>query len=73
MNKRSIIAACIAAIIVAGSLAIAAQPAKPAAGSDPRLDKVIEQNEQILKNQAEIMKMLQEVQTGLNALRRRSS
>jgi hypothetical protein len=73
MNTRTIVALSVAIAVVVGTWAIAAQPTKPAAGSDPQLDKVIQQNDQILKNQAEIMKTLQEVQAGINALRRRSS
>lgn len=40
---------------------------------DPRVDKLLEQNEQILKNQAEIMKSLETIQGGLQVLRRRST
>ncbi len=64
-------------LCVAGLLAAAvtwAQSAKnPATTSDPRIDKVIEQNEKILKNQEDILKKLDELQGGISVLKRRSS
>jgi hypothetical protein len=73
MNKKSLIALGIAVVLVAGTV-VFAQSSKPvaASGADPRLDKVIEQNEQILKNQQEILKKLNEVQTGMSILKRRT-
>jgi hypothetical protein len=40
---------------------------------DPRIDKLIQQNEQILKNQAEILKRLDKIDQDLLQLRRRVS
>jgi hypothetical protein len=41
--------------------------------SDSRIDKIIEQNDQILKNQELIMKDLSDLKEGILQLRRRSS
>ena len=49
----------------------AAAETEPA--TDPRLDKVIEQNEQILKNQEEMKQKLNRLSQDLLQLRRRSS
>jgi hypothetical protein len=74
MNKKSLIALGIAVALVAGTV-VFAQSSKPASGqgADPRIDKLIEQNEQILKNQEAILKKLDELQTGIGVLKRRSS
>lgn len=62
----------IAVVAVAGLLyAQAADDAKLAA--DPRIDKLIQQNEKILQNQSEILKQLAELKQDLLQLRRRSS
>ncbi len=73
MNKNSLIAVGIAVVLVAGTV-VFAQSSKQITGqaTDPRIDKVIEQNEQLLKNQQEIMKKLDEIQTGIGILKRRT-
>ena len=73
MNRKSFIAIGIAIALAAGTVVLA-QSNKPATQStDSRIDKVIEQNEQILKNQDAIMKKLEELQTGINIVKRRTS
>jgi hypothetical protein len=74
MNKKSLFVVGIVVALAAGSIALA-QSAKSAStqNADPRIDKVIEQNEQILKNQDAILKKLDEVQNGMNILKRRTS
>jgi len=70
MNAKLLVA--IAAIAVAGLFYVqAADEAKPA--TDPRIDKLIEQNEKILANQDSILKQLAELKQDLLQLRRRSS
>jgi hypothetical protein len=41
--------------------------------ADPRVDKIIDQNDQILKNQDQILKDLSDLKEGVLQLRRRSS
>ena len=74
MNRKSFIAIGIAVALAAGTIVLAQAP-KPAATQtgDSRIDKVIEQNEQILKNQQDALKKIDEIQTILNILKRRSS
>ncbi len=70
MNTKLLVA--VALIAVAGLYFVrAADEAKPAA--DPRIDKLIQQNEQIMKTQDEILKQIQELKEGVLQLRRRSS
>ena len=73
MNAKYIAIFALAAGLVAGSLFVvqAQSDVKPA--SDKRIDKLLEQNEQILKNQDEILKQLGEVKEGVLQIRRRSS
>ena len=53
MNKPLLVV-CLAALFVAGGLYLAhAQAPAPQKINDPRLDKIIEQNDKILKNQEE--------------------
>lgn len=62
-------------LVVAGGIAIAQQPAASKPGQpppDPRIDKIIQQNEEIQKQQAEILKQLADIQAQLAVLRRRS-
>jgi uncharacterized protein YycO len=74
MNSKTLIALAIAVALAAGTL-VWAQANKPTTGSstDAQLQKLIEQNEQILQKQDEILKQLGEMKTDLNVLRRRSS
>lgn len=71
--KKMTIALCVAALLAAGTFVLAQSqsPAKPP--PDPRIDKLIEQNEKILKNQEEILKQLDLLQTQLTQVRRRGS
>ncbi len=70
MNTKLLVA--VVAIAVAGLFFVrAADQTTPAA--DPRIDKLIQQNEQILKNQDAIMKQLEDLKEGVLQLRRRSS
>lgn len=74
MNIKNIAIFVLVAGLIAGSLFIAqAQSEKKPAVSDPRIDKLIEQNERILKNQDEILKQLGEVKEGVLQMRRRTS
>lgn len=74
MNTKFAAIFALAVGLVAGSLfmAQAQTPVKPPP-SDPRIDKVIEQNDQILKNQDQIIKDLNDLKEGVLQLRRRSS
>ena len=74
MNAKFVPILALAAGLVAGSLFMAqaqteVKPPRP----DPRIDKVIDQNEQILKNQDQILKDLSDLKEGVLQLRRRSS
>lgn len=69
--KKSLLAV-IAAIAVAGLCFVHAED-KPKPATDSRIDKLIEQNEQILKNQAELKEKLDKLSQDLLQLRRRSS
>lgn len=74
MNIKHVAILALAAGLIAGSLFIThAQGENKPAASDPRIDKLIEQNEKILKNQDEILKQLGELKEGVVQLRRRSS
>jgi hypothetical protein len=75
MNKKHIASLSLAAILVAGALAIAEAPKQPVAPPplDPRIDRLLEQNEKILKTQDEILKKLDEIDKGLLQVRRRTS
>ena len=68
--KRTVIIVSIVAALVAATYVYA--QSKPAT-ADPRIDKLLEQNEKILKNQDDILKKLDEVKEGLLQIRRRSS
>ena len=73
--KKIIIPLCIAAALAVGTYVLAQSQSQvqPRSSPDPRIDKVLEQNEQILKNQTEILKALEEIKTGLTQIRRRTS
>ena len=71
MNKKTLVALCIAAL-VAGTFVLA-QSTGSAPSGDPRLDKILEQNEKIMKNQEEILKQLAQIKDWVDWLRRRSS
>ncbi len=74
MNTKIVAIFALAAGLIAGSFFIAqAQSENKPAALDPRIDKLFEQNEKILKNQDEILKQIAEVKEGVLQLRRRSS
>ena len=74
MKIKSVALLALAAGLIAGSLFLAqAQTENKPAGPDPRIDKIIEQNDKILKNQDEILRELADLKEGLLQLRRRSS
>lgn len=72
MNQKLLTAICLAGALAAATYVYAQNQTKPAP-ADPRLDKLIEQNEQILKNQQEIINQLKDLKEGVTQLRRRSS
>ena len=74
MNTKFVAILALAAGLVAGSLFMAqgqTQPKPPPA--DSRIDKLIDQNEQILKNQDQMIKDLDDLKKGVLQLRVRSS
>ena len=81
MNKKTFTAISVAIVLVAATFAIAQAPkstqavkaTENAAAPDPRIDKLLEQNEKILKNQDEILNRLEKLDKDLLQVRRRSS
>jgi hypothetical protein len=72
MNPKTLATFCIAAVLVAGTYVLA-QSTGNSTGGDPRLDKILEQNEKILKNQDEILKQLGVINERIFVMYRRSS
>jgi len=72
MNRTTVATLAIAAVLIAGSFVLA-QSSGSSSGGDPRLDKIIEQNEKIIKNQEEILKQLGVINENVFVLKRRSS
>ena len=69
-----ILTLAVAGLLVGGSLFYShAQVAQEEPSGDARLDKIIEQNKEILKNQAEFKEALEKLQRDILQLRRRSS
>ena len=74
MNIKYAAVFALAAGLVAGSLFIAqAQSDVKSPVPDARIDKLLDQNEKILKNQDDILKELGEIKEGVLQVRRRSS
>ena len=71
--KKIAAALCVAAALVAGTFVVAQAQNQQKPPSDPRIDKILEQNEQILKNQEEIIKTLADLKESILILKRRSS
>lgn len=72
--KNIAIIVCVAAALAASTFVLAqAQGRSNAQHADPRIDRLIEQNEQILKTQQEILKSLEALRSDVLQLRRRSS
>jgi hypothetical protein len=70
MKTKLIVSICVAATL---AVAIALAQENKSSTQDPRIDKLIEQNAQILKNQDEILKKLDKLDQGLLQVRRRTS
>jgi hypothetical protein len=74
MNAKYVAIFTLAAGLLAGSLFIAqAQSDVKPAPPDARIDKLLDQNEKILKNQDDIIKALADIKEGVLQVRRRSS
>ena len=75
MRTKTVAITILAASLLAGGLLIAQTQTetKSAAASDSRIDKIIEQNEKILKNQEEMLKELADLKEGVLQMRRRTS
>jgi hypothetical protein len=74
MKAKYIAIFTLAAGLLGGSLFIAqAQSDVKPPPPDPRIDKLLEQNEKILKNQDAIMKELDDIKEGVLQARRRTS
>lgn len=76
MNNKLIVTLALAVGVVAGSFFITqaqGETKTASAAVDPRIDKLIEQNNKILKNQDEILKQLGDLKEGVLQIRRRSS
>jgi hypothetical protein len=75
MKHHRLVVTVVGALLLAGGLffAEAQAPTPKPAGGDPRIDKLVEQNQQILQNQQDIIKALADIREGLLQLRRRSS
>ena len=70
MNTKLLTALCVAGLIAGASFVLA--QSKSTSDAD-RIDKLIQQNEQILKNQEEMMKQLKDINENVFVLKRRSS
>lgn len=70
--KTKLFASICVAIALAVTYALAQEQSKPSI-PDPRIDKLIEQNEQILKNQTTILEKLDKLEQGMLQVRRRGS
>lgn len=79
MKTKLLCVLALAGALAAGAIVTAQTTTKPQSSTaakpagDPRIDKLLEQNEQILKNQQEILQRLDTINTGVQQMRRRSS
>jgi hypothetical protein len=74
MNTKFVPILTLAVGLIAGSLFVAqAQSETKPAPPDTRIDKIVEQNEKILKTQDDILKALADLKEGVLQIRRRSS
>ena len=74
MNTKFVPILMLAVGLVAGSLFVAQAQSEPKPASpDARIDKLIEQNDKILKGQNDILKALTDLKEGVLQIRRRSS
>ena len=69
--KKIAYALCFVAALATATYVYAQSQSKPPV--DPRIDKLLEQNEKILKNQDDILKQLADLKEGVLQIRRRSS
>ena len=73
MKTNFVVSLCLAGLLAVAAVVWAeSSDQAPAAGKDPRIDKLIQQNEQILKNQDDILKKIDEIQGGMAILKRRT-
>jgi len=73
MKNNTLASLCLAVLILTSGIVWAqTSPAPKPVATDTRVEKLIEQNQQILKNQEEILKRLERIEQGLTQLRRRS-
>ena len=71
MKLNRIGAVVVAVVVLVGTWVVAQTPvAAPTA--DPRIGKILEQNEKVLKNQDEILKQLAEIRQELTVLKFRT-
>lgn len=70
MKNKLIVSICLAATL---AVAIALAQENKSTTQDPRIDKLLEQNAQILKNQADILQKLDKIDKDLLQVRRRTS
>lgn len=75
MNTKLVYILAVAGALAVGAVVTAQTGAKPQAAEsgDSRIGKLLEQNEQILKNQQEILQKLDTMNSGIQQLRRRGS
>jgi hypothetical protein len=75
MKIKHLLVILVMAALYVGSIMVFAQgDTKPASAQpDPRIDKLLQQNEQILKNQEDIKKQLESLKQDILQLRRRAS
>ncbi|MBM3859895.1 MAG: hypothetical protein FJ395_09625 [Verrucomicrobia bacterium] len=70
MKTKLLVSLCVA---TAFAVAIALAQDKESTKPDPRIDKLLEQHQQILKNQTQILERLDKIEQGLLQVRRRTS
>lgn len=74
MNRTYLVAMIVCGILMTGAFYLAnGQRELEQPRPDPRIDTLIEQNQQMLSNQKKIMKSLDDIQEGVLQLRRRTS
>jgi len=72
MKTKLLISVCVAVALAVG-IALAQEKEQTKPGTDPRIGKLVEQNEQIIKTQQEILQRLEKIEQGLLQVRRRGS
>jgi hypothetical protein len=69
MKTKLFATIAVAAMLVGGGLAIAQMPGQSQPKPDPRVEKLLSQNEQILKNQDDIKSQLSDIKDALADLK----